>query len=340
MNALVWTGVNRLEFKRDVDRPSLGDDEVLLRVSHAGICGSDLHIWHGEHPRARPPLIMGHEFSARVEEVGRATHDFSEGDAVVVYPVVGCGQCHLCSTGREHICGGLGLVGIDRDGGMAELVAIPARKVHRLPAGMDMARAALVEPLAVGIHALGRCEFSAGSVVAIVGAGPIGVSIGLAAKAGGARQVLICDVSELRLETARKTGFRAVHAERESLLEQVLDATEGEGAQFVFEATGVPGAVRGLQRLARIGGTVVIVGILPEPIPVDLRDVSFRELTLIGVRHYTPEEFQQAVQSVASGKVDVGPLISEVYPLRRAVEAFERAGAGTDVMKVLIQVGG
>jgi len=339
VKALVWTGVNRLEYLEDVAPPSPAEGEVLLRVSHVGICGSDLHIWRGEHPRARPPLILGHEFSALVQRSAPGAK-VSKGDAVVVYPVVGCGRCGLCRAGREYICGRLGLVGIDRDGGMAELVAVPARKVHRLPPGTDLARAALVEPVAVGLHALGRCGFSEGQTAAIVGAGTIGMSIALAARAANSRQTLLCDVSESRLAKAREMGFEAVHAEREDFPERVREATGGEGADVVFEATGVPRAVRGLERAVRIGGKVAIVGIFPEPVPLDLRDVSFRELTLVGSRHYTPAEFERAVEAVASGRIDVSPLISEVYPLCRGEEAFARAGAGTEVMKVLIRAGG
>ena len=336
MKALVWTGMNSLEI-RDTAPPCPGDDEVVVRVSHAGICGSDVHIWRGEHPRAKPPLIMGHEFSGTVEEPGRFGTDFPQGTPVVVYPVIGCGQCHLCRTERDYICGSLGLIGIDRNGGMAELVAVPARKLHRLPAGTDMVRAALVEPLAVGIHAIGRCNFEPGCTAAVVGAGPIGAAVGLAAKQAGAKQVLISDVSGFRLDVMRRLGFHAVNASHESLLEAVREATDGKGAEFVFEATGIPCAAHGVEQLAAIGGTLVIVGVFPEPVTLQLRDVCFRELAIIGIRHYTPQEFDRAVALVASGQLDVKPLITDTYPLDHGIGAFERAATGTDTEKVLIR---
>ena len=336
MKALVWTAVNQLEIQ-DIERPKATEDEVLLRVSHVGICGTDLHIWRGEHPRAKPPLVMGHEFSAVVEDAGNSSH-FKRGDGVSVYPVIGCGKCDLCNTGREFICGSLGLIGIDRNGGMGELVAVPERKLHRLPEGMDMAQAALIEPVAVGHHVMARCGFKAGITAAIVGAGPIGASVALVAKACSASHVLVSDVSDFRLGVVRELGFTAVNAKTESLLDAVNDVTNGRGAEFVFEATGIPAAAEGMQSLVAIGGTLTIVGVFSQPIPLDLRDILFREILVVGTRHYTPQEFDRAIALVASGRIDFSPLITDVYPLDRAVEAFERTGKGTDTEKVLIRV--
>ena len=336
MKGLVWTGPDRIEI-RELPRPRPSPYEVLVKVSHVGICGTDLHIWRGQHPRATPPLVMGHEFSGVVAEPGQSVEGFTAGEGVVVYPVIGCGECSVCRTRGEYICGRLGLIGIDRDGGMAEYVAIPARKLHRLPPGADLAHAALIEPVAINLHTLSRCAFTSGATVAIIGAGPIGACIAIAAHAAGAGQVLVSDVSAFRLGVIRELGFRAVDAARDSLREAVLEATAGEGADFVFEATGIPRAARGVEQLAAIGGALVIVGIFPQPVPLDLRRIAFHELTLVGIRHYTPAEFDRAVADVASGRMDVAPLITDVYPLERAVEAFERSAAGADTQKLLIR---
>jgi len=339
LKAIVWTGVDRLEV-RDVPKPRPRAGEVLLRVSHVGICGSDLHILRGEHPRAKPPLIMGHELSGAVVEVGPDVTGWKEGDPVVLYPVIGCRRCAVCRAHGEHICASLGLYGIDWDGGMAEYVRVEARRLHRLPPGTDMARAALIEPLAVGLHAVRLAGFREGATAAVIGAGPIGACVALCARQAGAARVFVSDISPFRLGVAERLGFTPVNAAEEDLAAVVRRATGGRGAEFVFEATGIPRAAEKMLEPVAIAGTLVVVGIFPGAIPVDLRDVAFRELRLVGIRMYTPAEFDRAVALVASGRVDVSPLITDVYPLERGIEAFERTASGADNIKVLIRAAG
>ena len=346
MRALVWTAKDRIEV-RDVPTPRPARGEVLLKVSHVGICGTDIHIRHGQHPRAKPPLIMGHELSATVAEVGEGVSGWPVGDAAVLYPVLGCRRCDVCRTRGEHICGALGLYGIDWDGGMAEYVRVEARRLHRLPPGADMAHAALIEPVAVGLHAVALAGLGAGcpppaggpsgAAVAVIGAGPIGACVALCARQAGARQVFVSDISPYRLSIVERLGFRPVDASREDLAAVVRGATGGCGADFVFEATGIPKAAERMLAPVAIAGTLVVVGIFPGAIPVDLRDVAFRELRLVGIRMYTPAEFDRAICLVASGEINVAPLITDVYPLDRAVEAFDRTEAGTDNIKILIR---
>jgi len=339
MKAIVWMAVNRLEV-REVPRPRPGPGEVLVRVSHVGICGTDLHIWRGEHPRAKPPLIMGHEFSGTVAELGPGVAGVAIGQPVVVYPVVGCGECEVCLEHGEHICPRLGIFGIDWDGAMAEYVKVPACRLHLLPAGADMVVASLIEPVAVGLHTLNRSAFRAGATATVIGAGPVGLCVALCARQAGAKQVLISDVSEYRLGVARQLGLVTVDARQpQALAEAVRAATEGAGAEFVFEATGIPKAAEGMEHLVRVAGVLVIVGVFPHPIPLDLRSVAFRELRLVGIRMYTQVEFDRAIELVTTRTLAVRPLISDVYPLARGVEAFERAAAGTDSVKVLIAAG-
>jgi 2-desacetyl-2-hydroxyethyl bacteriochlorophyllide A dehydrogenase len=336
MKAIVWTGPGRIEV-RSLPQPVPKSDEVLLRVDHAGICGSDLHIRQGEHPRAKPPLVLGHEISGKVAQTVPGPGGWQEGQAVAVYPVIGCGECGLCRSGREYICSRLGLIGIDRHGGMAEFVSVPADKLHRLPDGLAPVLGALVEPMAVGVHVAARGGSVEGATVAVVGAGPIGLCVGIAATAKGAERVLISDISEFRLAAAKAFGFTAVHAGRQSLRDAVAEATAGRGATCVVEATGVPAAAEGLLNLSAIGGRIVVAGIFPRPIPVDLRDLSFRELKLIGTRHYTPGEFDEAIRIVASGRFPLENIAGDIYPLDRGVEAFDRAASGKDSVKVLLE---
>lgn len=335
MKALVWTDINQLEIK-NMDDPKPCAGEVLIRVACVGICGSDLHIWHGDHPRAKPPLIMGHEFVGTIAEVGPDVEGWSSGDPVAVYPVIGCGECAVCRDHGEHICGKLGLYGIDWNGGMAEYVKVRADKLHRLPAETDLTRAALIEPIAVGVHTMSLCGFKPGATAAIIGAGPIGVSVGMCAKQAGAKQVIIGDVSDFRLDVARKVGLETVNVKERNFAEVVRERTDGTGAEFVFEATGIPAAATNMLDPVAIAGMLVVVGIFPGAIPVDLRTVAFKELRMVGVRMYSPAEFSRAVELVCSGEIDVSPLITDVYPLERGVEAFDRTAAGGDNIKILI----
>jgi len=336
MQALVWTGKDQLEVQ-DVPEPSPQADEVLVRVSHVGICGTDLHIWHGMHPRATPPLIMGHEFSGVIEAVGPGVEGYSAGDAVAAYPVIECGSCDLCTAGDGHLCGSLGLIGIDQDGAMTLLVRVPVPKLHRVPEGTDLKLAALIEPAAVGVHSTGKSRVHEAKTVALIGAGPIGLAVAIVARARGAQEIFVGDVTDYRVGVARDLGFHGVNVAKESLLDAVLAATDGKGADVVFECTGIVPAAQGLTKLPRIGGQIVIVGIFSELCPVDLRDVSFKELDVVGVRHYYPEEFDEAIRLVAEGELNVEPLITDVYPIERGKEAFERLQAGQDAIKVLIR---
>ena len=336
MQALVWTGKDRLEVQ-DVPEPTPQAGEVLVRVSHVGICGTDLHIWHGMHPRATPPLVMGHEFSGVVEAVGPGVDGYSPGDPVAAYPVIECGHCDLCEAGDGHLCGSLGLIGIDQDGAMAPLVRVPVRKLHRVPDGTDLKLAALIEPAAVGVHSTAKSRVHEARTVALIGAGPIGLAVALVARARGAQEIFIGDVTDYRVGVAADLGFHGVNVAKESLLAAVLAATDGKGADVVFECTGIVPAAQGLTQLPRIGGQIVIVGIFSELCPVDLRDVSFKELGVVGVRHYYPEEFDEAIRLVAEGELNVEPLITDVYPIPRGKEAFERLQAGQDAIKVLLE---
>jgi len=336
MQALVWTGKNQLEVQ-DIPEPRAEAGEVLVRVSYVGICGTDLHIWHGMHPRATPPLVMGHEFSGVIEALGPGVEGWAVGDAVAPYPVLECGHCDLCAAGDGHLCGSLGLIGIDQDGAMAPLVRVPARKLHRVPPGTDLKLAALIEPAAVGVHSTGKSRVHEAHSAVIIGAGPIGLSVAIAARARGAQEIFVADVTDYRVRVAEELGFHAVNVAQSSLLDAVLAATDGKGADVVFECTGIVAAAAGITKLPRIGGQIVQVGIFSEPCALDLRDVSFKELDLVGVRHYYPAEFDDAIRQVASGEFDVAPLISDVYPIARGRAAFERLQAGQDAIKVLLR---
>jgi (R,R)-butanediol dehydrogenase/meso-butanediol dehydrogenase/diacetyl reductase len=344
MLAAVYQGAGRIEIERRPP-PELPPGWALVRVSHVGICGTDLAILGGQHPRARPPLVMGHEVSGRlVEAVGKAngTADaganlMEAGAAVAVEPLVTCGACTACRSGNAHVCKALRLFGIDFPGGMAELMAVPPGRLHRLREPVALDEGALVEPLAVAVHAVRLSAFRPGDTVAVLGGGPVGLLTALVLRHSGAGLVVVSEANAYRLRVARELGFTAIDA-GDRPVEQILDLTGGDGAHVVFDAAGHPDVAAQLAALCRIRGQIVLVGIYKKPTPLDLQAVAFKELSLVGSRVYTSQDFAFARDLAASGSIGLRSLISHVLPLERAAAGFEILGAGGDALKVLFRV--
>jgi (R,R)-butanediol dehydrogenase / meso-butanediol dehydrogenase / diacetyl reductase len=287
--------------------------EIAVAPAFVGLCGTDLHIVAGTHPRAAFPLVLGHEI------VGVARSGRYAGQPVVVDPTISCGSCTACARGLGHVCQSLRLIGIDRPGGLATLVHVAESRLHPVPPSLPLRTAALAEPLAVAVHAAGRAGPYLGSHVTVFGAGPVGLLTGLVVRAAGAAVVEIAEPSPARRSAAAELGFAV---------------TPSPGADVVFDAAGVPGAVREAIRLTRPGGTVVIVGVHSEPAAVDLRAVTFAELTLTGTRVYRPADIDLALTLLET--LDVSPLVSDVVPLDEAAAAFGRLARG-ESLKVLVQ---
>lgn len=334
MRAAVWTG--GAVVTQEVDDPEIPEGGVLVRVGHVGLCGTDFAILHGRHPRARPPLVMGHELAGVV----RSSRDpsFAPGDLVVAEPLISCGKCRACRTGHTHICRDLGLYGIDRPGGLAEYVALPAAVLHRLPAETDPVLAALTEPLAVAVHAVRLSGLARGDVVAVFGAGPIGVLTALVARLDGARQIVVAEPNEWRASVATQLGFR-VAPDAAGLRGIVASLTDGEGADVVFDTAGHPSVAPELATAARVLGTIVMVAVYKEAAPIDLRRLNFAEQTVRGVRVYTRDDVTRAVALVRSGELGLERLPVQVFPLDSAAEAFAVAERGDSALKVLVASG-
>lgn len=346
MLAAVYQGEGRIAVER-WPRPEVPPGWALVRVSHVGICGTDLAILAGQHPRARPPLIMGHEISGRVVEAvehagadggadGRGNR-LEAGAAVTVEPLVTCGECAACRSGNAHVCKTLRLFGIDFPGGMAELMAVPPGRLHPLLEAVALDEGALVEPLAVAVHAVRLSAFRPGDTVVILGGGPVGLLTALVLRDSGARRVIVSEASPYRLRVARELGFTAVDA-ADRPVEQVLDLTAGDGASVVFDAAGHPDVAAQLAAVCRIRGQIVLVGIYKKPTPLDLQAVAFKELSLVGSRVYTSDDFAFAGDLAASGRVDLRALITHVLPLERAAEGFGILAGGGNALKVMFRV--
>ena len=310
--------------------------EALLRVRRVGICGTDLHIFQGHLDHRVPKRgIIGHETFAEVAEAPREG-GFKAGDRVVVEPVTFCGKCRACLMGATFLCYGLKVLGVDMPGGMQEYWAVPIDRLLHVPPTLTDDHAALIEPLAIATHDVRRAQVQAGDAVLVFGGGPIGTLIALVARHRGAR-VVVCEVNPFRLEMLKGFGLETVGAGAD--VTAFVDAwTGGTGVDVAFEVTGNPAAVRAVTDVVRVWGTVSIVAIHAEPMPVNLYRMFERELTMHGSRLYAREDWEEAIRLADSGAVPVAPLVSRCLPLASLQQGMEEALAGGPVMKVLIDV--
>lgn len=321
--ALVWEGERRVAM-REVPVPESRRGWIAVDVAYAGVCGSDLHICAGEHVRAQPGTVLGHEFVGHLAE---SRGKLSNGTAVFVNPMVHCGECDACRRGLFNVCDRLTAVGVDYPGAIAARTVVPAYGIFPLPDYTDLKLAALIEPVAVGVHAIRRSGLGIGRDVHVVGAGPIGCIIGVLAIEAGAIRVTVSEPSADRARAAAALGLEVVGN----------SATRGTLADVVFDASGHPSVAPRLLTWVRTGGTAVIVGgYSPGSHGVDLVAMMFRELTLVGTRIYTRQDIEAAVSLVCSGRLRTERFITDVVPLARALDAIEmlRGGRG---MKILIQ---
>jgi L-iditol 2-dehydrogenase len=311
--------------------PAAAEDEVLVRVRACGICGSDIHGYMGATGRRIPPLVMGHEAAGVIERAGGGVTCFSPGDRVTFDSTVYCGRCTFCLRGDVNLCDARMVLGVScadyrRHGAFAEFVAVPARILHRLPDPLRFEHAALIEALAVAIHAVDRRRPSPSDRTVVVGCGMIGLLIVQALRARGCRSIAAVDVDERRRALAGRLG-----AER-----TLADTSQCAGADHVFEVVGRGETVAAAIYCVRKGGTVTLVGNLATDVPLPLQSVVTREISLLG-SCASSGEYPEAIEWLASGTVDVAPLISAIAPLEEGPAWFERLHrANEGLMKVVL----
>jgi len=332
MKAVRYQGKETICYE-EIKRPTLGEDEVLIKVAYCGICGSDMGIYSGKHPRAKAPLVLGHEFSGQIAELPLAYQGgFALGDNVTVNPLLCCQHCTPCRTGNSHVCKTLGLTGIDADGGFAEFTKVKIDQLVKLPLGMSAELGAIVEPVAVAVHAIRRSALKVGDVILIIGGGPIGFLISLVAKAAGARKIMVVEPSEFRRNLIAALGFETM-AEVDN--EKIMSLTDGDGADIVYEVAGVPAAMDAAVKYCKIRGQVVNVSVFKQPAPIDLLRVNFAELDIIGIRVYAREDFVAAVDLVAKCP-ELAQVITHKLPLANAQEGIDLMKQGGNNLKVLL----
>jgi len=316
-----------------------GREELQIAVAYCGLCGTDLHIIHGDmDARVITPLVFGHEMSGTVAAVGTGVTGWSVGDALTVMPLVWDGSCSACLAGHQHICQNLEFVGIDSPGALQQFWNVPASIGVKLPPELDLRTAALVEPTAVAVHDVRRSELQVGDRVVVLGGGPIGVLIASVARHAGAR-VMVAEVDEARRRRIAGLGFEVVDPSSTDIVEHVTTWTEGIGADVVFEVSGAAAAVRTLTALPKVRGTIVVVAIHNAHRDIDLQRVFWRELRLLGARVYQRADFDRAAELLLQGVIPVDELITGIVPLEETASAMADLGAGR-AMKVLVDVAG
>ncbi|SMH28566.1 2-desacetyl-2-hydroxyethyl bacteriochlorophyllide A dehydrogenase [Rathayibacter oskolensis] len=312
---------------------------VEIEVGFVGLCGTDLHIFHGSMDgRVAHDAVIGHEMSGTIAAIGDGVDGWSVGDRVTVMPLDWDGTCQACLAGNEHICQNLDFIGIDSPGALQQYWNVPARTLVRLPDGLSLDHAALVEPVAVSVHDVRRSGLVPGERAVVIGGGPIGVLIATTAREFGA-EVVVVELDATRRAAVAELGFEVLDPRAVDQVAWVDEWTRGAGADVVFEVSGAAAAVLGATSLARVRGRVVVVAIHTEPRPIDLQRVFWRELTLIGARVYERADFETAVELLARGVVPADLLITRIEPLAAVQDAFAELDAGR-AMKILIDVGG
>ena len=342
MKALVLKQYRQFAIE-DFPVPKVQPDEVLVRVRACGICGSDVHGMDGSSGRRIPPIIMGHEASGVIAEVGNAVTGWKKGERVTFDSTVSCGQCWYCRRGKVNLCENRRVLGVScgeyrRHGAFAEYVAVPARILYRLPDNLSFEQAAMAEAVSVAVHAVERTSLRLDASVAIVGTGMIGLLVVQVLRVKGCGKIMAIDLDKNKLKLASKLGAtHTLEAGEPELQEKIGALTDGRGADAAFEAVGLPATVKTAIESVRKGGSVTLIGNLKPQVELPLQSVVTRELTLIG-SCASAGEYPACLDLIASGKINVTDFISATPPLEEGAQWFERLYAGEKgLMKVLLK---
>ncbi len=329
----------------DMPEPICASGEVLIRVAACGICGSDVHGYDGGSGRRIPPVVMGHEAAGVIARVGEDVTDYKPGDRVTFDSTVYCGACEFCERGEVNLCDNRQVLGVScgdyrRNGAFAELVAVPARILYRLPENFPFEEAAMLEAVSVALHGVRVSQLKGGESALVIGAGMIGLLTAQAARAAGCQSVMISDVDEARLKMAESVGIPdTLHLSGQPLIDEVLRRTAGRGVDVVLEAVGRAETVVASIECVRRGGTVTLIGNIQREVPLPLQRVVTREIRLQGSCS-SAGEYPEAIRLLANGAITVKPLISAISTLDEAASWFKRLHAReAGLLKVVVTPG-
>ena len=327
----------------DVPVPEPGEGQALIEVKRIGICGSDIHVYHGSHKYAVLPVVQGHEGSGVIAKVGSGVDKLVPGDMVTLRPQLFCGKCYLCRQGKYNLCEDYKVLGVlgGTTGMASEYFLADASKLHKLPLSMSYDEGAMVEPTAVAVHAVKLGGKAAGGKILVIGAGPIGNLAAQAANAMGAASVMITDINPVRLSLARDCGISSCVNTKEIDFDAAILQNFGPNrADFILDCAATNKTVEQAIRSARRGTNIVLVGNFYDFIPVELGLVQRRELKLIGDMNYLSADYEDAIRFIAGGQIKVKKLISNHFELKEYAVAYQYIDDNSDgsIMKVMIDV--
>jgi len=319
---------------------SPGPNEILLKIKKIGVCGSDIHVFHGEHPATPYPVIQGHEYSAIVEAVGEKVTKAKPGMKATARPQLICGECGPCKRGQYNACQKLKVQGFQAPGVAQDYFVVPEDRLIVLPDSLTLEQGAMVEPAAVGAHSTSRTSGIEGKNVVVSGAGTIGNLVAQFARARGAKKVLITDVSNYRLEKARECGIdETLNVKEIPFDEGVKNCFGDEGFQIGLEAAGVQKSLDVLMANVEKGGDVVILGVYAKNPTINMYYLGEHELNVFGSMMYRHEDYEAAVEMIEKGKINIEPLISKHFPFEAYYDAYKFIEEqGDKTMKVIIDL--
>ena len=325
---------------REVPVPEPGPDQVLVKIKRIGVCGSDIHVWHGTHPYTSYPVTQGHEVSGQIVSLGEYVKDLAVGQKVTIEPQVFCGRCHPCLHGKYNLCEKLKVMGFQTTGTAGEYFAVDASKITLLPEELSYSEGAMIEPTAVAVHAAKRFPDLKGANVVVLGCGPIGILVMQAAKALGAAKALVTDISDTRLELAKSLGADfAVNTLKKDFGEAMLEAFGPDKADVIYECAGSDITMEQAIQNARKGSMIVLVAVFGKRASVDLAKLNDSELDLNTSMMYRHEDYVDAIRFVKEGSIQLKPLQSAHFAFQDYAKAYDYIDANRETtMKVLIDV--
>lgn len=324
----------------EIPIPELSAQEVLVKIHMIGICGSDIHVMHGKHAFTPYPVTQGHEVSGEIVELGSHVTDLKVGDRVTIEPQVVCGVCHPCRHGKYNLCEELKVMGFQTTGAASTFFAVDRKRITRLPSEMPFKDGAMIEPMAVAVHAINRMGDVTGMNVAVIGAGPIGNLIAQTAKGLGAAKTMITDISDYRLDLALECGIDAAfNTKKVDFSEALITAFGPDKADVIYDCAGTDESIGEAIKYARKGSTIILVAVFADIAKVDLAVLNDHELDLNTSMMYRHEDYVEAIQLVNEGKVTLKPLQSKVFPFKEYQKAYEYIDKNQEhSMKIFIDV--
>lgn len=325
---------------QEVDMPKVTEQDVCIRIERIGICGSDIHVYHGKHPFTPYPVTQGHEASGVIVAVGSLVERLKVGDKVTIEPQLVCGDCHPCRAGRYNVCEELKVMGFQAPGMAAEYFTVNQSKVTKLPSNMSFDEGALIEPLAVAVHAIKRAKKVQGKNIVVLGAGPIGNLVAQTARAYGAAKVLITDISDFRLDKAREVGIDVcINTLHKDLGDAIEEHFGPDKADFIYDCAGNNTTMGQAIRYARKGSTIILVAVFDGKAEIDLAVLNDHELKLDTSMMYLHEDYIDAIRIASEALVDLQALITKHFPIQKFKEAYEYIDENREEsMKVIIDV--